>query len=129
MKELILRCNRSKLREARELARLLSKPHLQALINTHDQIGEGKGEYREPQIDQIFPEINGMPSETIRMVGIRRKYDEPLGLTVEVDEAGFAAGPPSKVSLPLSPPLLPPPLLFHQLKNRPLWLSAGHQAK
>lgn len=88
LKELTLRCNRSKLREARELARLLSKPHLRALIDTHDQIGEGKGEYQEPQIDQIFPESNGMPGEAIRMVGIRRKFDEPLGLTVELDEAG-----------------------------------------
>ncbi|KAF5308813.1 hypothetical protein FQR65_LT06046 [Abscondita terminalis] len=88
LKELTLRCSRSKLREARELSRLLSRPHLRALIDTHDQIGEGKGEYQEPEIDQIFPEINGMPGEAIRMVGIRRKYDEPLGLTVEVDDVG-----------------------------------------
>lgn len=27
-----------------------------------------------------------MPSETIKMVGLRRKVDEPLGLTVELDE-------------------------------------------
>ncbi|XP_052894341.1 protein PALS2 isoform X3 [Anopheles moucheti] len=30
--------------------------------------------------------INDMPGETIKMVGIRRNPDEPLGLTVEVDE-------------------------------------------
>ncbi|KAF5296104.1 hypothetical protein FQA39_LY02738 [Lamprigera yunnana] len=88
LKELVLRCNRSKLREARELGRLLSRPHVQALIDTHDQIGEGKGEYQELKIDQILPELNGMPGETFRMIGVRRKYDEPLGLTVEVDDVG-----------------------------------------
>ncbi|XP_053666298.1 protein PALS2 isoform X1 [Anopheles marshallii] len=30
--------------------------------------------------------INDMPGETIKMVGIRRNPDEPLGLTVEVDD-------------------------------------------
>lgn len=84
LRELILRCSRSRTRDGRELAKLLSSPHIQALVDTHDQIGEGKGEYQEPKIEQILPEINGMPGEAIRMVGIRRNPDEPLGLTVSL---------------------------------------------
>lgn len=80
--------------DARELARILSKPHVKALIETHDEIGQ-RALNPKPLIDPItllskeFQQItdDGMPgAETIRMVGLRRKQNEPLGLTVEVDE-------------------------------------------
>lgn len=80
--------------DARELARILSKPHVKALIETHDEIG-ARTFNPKPAINPIsvlpkeFIDIteNGMPgAETIRMVGLRRNPNEPLGLTVEVDE-------------------------------------------
>lgn len=39
VRDLIIRCKRSKGREVRELADLLCRPHLRALIDTHDDIG------------------------------------------------------------------------------------------
>lgn len=79
--------------DARELARILSKPHVKALIETHDEIGARSFDPKPPidpkkVLSKEFIEItdNGMGgAETIRMVGLRRKPNEPLGLTVEVD--------------------------------------------
>lgn len=39
VRDLIIRCNRSKTREVRELADILCRPHIRALIDTHDEIG------------------------------------------------------------------------------------------
>lgn len=80
--EIIFRCNRSRSREARELGRLLTKPHFKALIDTHDEIGECVREPKTPDFDKILPNYNGMTGETIRVVGLRKKTGEPLGLTV-----------------------------------------------
>lgn len=95
-RSLVLRLSRARLSDARELARILSKPHFKALIETHDDIG-ARALIPKPPIDpksvlsKEFIEATeyGMPgAETIRMVGLRRKPNEPLGLTVEVDEYG-----------------------------------------
>lgn len=93
-RELVHKLSRDRNIDARELARILSKPHFKALIETHDEIG-ARSYDPKPPIDPIkvlpkeFIEItdNGMGgAETIRMVGLRRKPNEPLGLTVEVDD-------------------------------------------
>lgn len=83
--ELIFRCNRSRTRELRELGQIISKPHFTALIKIHDEIGEcfNKTEPKTPDFDKILPNYNGiMTGETIRIVGIRKKPGEALGLTV-----------------------------------------------
>lgn len=84
LNELKLRCNRSRTTEIRELGQILSKPHFSALIETHDEIGEcvNNIEPKTPDFDKILPNYNGMTGETIRIVGIRKKAGEALGLTV-----------------------------------------------
>ncbi|XP_035905260.1 MAGUK p55 subfamily member 6 isoform X2 [Anopheles stephensi] len=116
LKEVIDRCSLSRNPHARELARIFRYPHFRALLEAHDEIGEtqleqlrqqpsapsatspvptgsspGSNGQRSPssETDGSGVElltINDMPGETIKMVGIRRNPDEPLGLTVEVDE-------------------------------------------
>lgn len=93
-RELVQRCSRERHIDARELARILSKPHVKALIETHDEVGERSLEQITPiapssLLPKEFIDItdSDMPgAETIRMVGLRRNPNEPLGLTVEVDE-------------------------------------------
>lgn len=93
-REIVRRCSRERHIDARELARLLSKPHFKALIETHDEVGAralNTIALANPTslLLKEFLEItdNAMPgAETIRMVGLRRNPNEPLGLTVEVDE-------------------------------------------
>lgn len=83
--DLTWQCRKAKSREAKELADLLSRAHLRALINSHDEIAE---DYKTPSppknavAPKAEPEVDGMTGEAIRMVGIRKKPGEPLGLTV-----------------------------------------------
>lgn len=93
-RDIVNKLSRERHIDARELARILSKPHVKALIETHDEIGHRSYTSKSP-IDPIsllskeFRELTDsiMPgAETIRMVGLRRNPNEPLGLTVEVDE-------------------------------------------
>lgn len=93
-RNLAQRLSRARNSDARELSRILSKSHFKALIETHDEVG-AQALVPKPPIDPrkvlskefIEATENGMPgAETIRMVGLRRKPNEPLGLTVEVDE-------------------------------------------
>lgn len=93
-RSLVNRLSRARHIDARELARILSKPHVKALIETHDEIGSRTLEPKPPIdprkiLSKEFIEATeyGMPgAETIRMVGLRRKQNEPLGLTVQIDE-------------------------------------------
>lgn len=96
-RDLVHKYSRERHTDARELARILSKPHIKALIETHDEIGERSlkavtvtpSESSATQLTKDLWNIseNEMPgAETIRMVGLRRNPNEPLGLTVEVDE-------------------------------------------
>ncbi|XP_065163381.1 protein PALS2 isoform X3 [Atheta coriaria] len=87
--ELIIRCNHlSRSRDVRELATLIKSPHFRALIDTHDQIAKVilGPKVSSPKVEDILPDLNGMTGETFRMVGLRRKPGEPLGLTVQVDD-------------------------------------------
>ncbi|XP_074099697.1 MAGUK p55 subfamily member vari isoform X4 [Cotesia typhae] len=74
--------------EARELSRILKKPHVKALLETHDKVVIA----RKAPVVPVFSEISKMPSfdrsDTVRVIGLRRPQNEPLGLTVQVDERG-----------------------------------------
>ncbi|XP_049886862.1 protein PALS2 isoform X1 [Pectinophora gossypiella] len=87
--------------EQAELAILLSRVHLRALIDAHDQIGaiwveRGSGidekalkETNKDIAEVESPEENGdMPVETVKVVGLRKVPGQPLGLTVTTDEHG-----------------------------------------
>lgn len=93
-RDIVNKLSRERHIDARELARILSKPHIKALIETHDEVGR-RSYTAKPPVNPIsllskeFIEFtdNIMPgAETIRMVGLRRNQNEPLGLTVEIDE-------------------------------------------
>lgn len=66
-------------------------------MDTHDTIAERRhaGEATTNGVSgchnnaTFMPEENGYPVDTIRMVGLRKKPDEPLGLTVREDESGY----------------------------------------
>ncbi|XP_018313672.1 MAGUK p55 subfamily member 6 isoform X3 [Mycetomoellerius zeteki] len=73
----------------KELVNLLGNVHLRALLETHDAVVER----REAPSKPSDPLALTMPTNKkevmpIRVVGLRRQPDEPLGLTVQVDEAG-----------------------------------------
>ncbi|CAD6207349.1 GSCOCG00010183001-RA-CDS [Cotesia congregata] len=74
--------------EARELSRILKKPHVKALLETHDKVVIA----RKTPVVPVSSEIIKMPSydrsDTVRVIGLRRPQNEPLGLTVQVDERG-----------------------------------------
>ena len=70
---------------------------VQALLDTHDTIAERRhtGDATTNGVNgchnnaTFMPEENGHPVDTIRMVGLRKRPDEPLGLTVREDESGY----------------------------------------
>ncbi|KAG8330381.1 MAGUK p55 sub member 6 [Homalodisca vitripennis] len=77
--------------EAQELDRIFHKPHFKALLETHDTIAEksyngheSNNRVRESRSNSK-PEMNTQP---IRIVGLRKIPNEPLGFTVQVDENG-----------------------------------------
>ncbi|GJQ82836.1 vari [Trypoxylus dichotomus] len=94
VRDVVARCCRSKNREARELAELLGRSHLRALLDIHDEIGEvlndtttkttSKTRGNESNLSDPNGEMTG--GEAIRIVGLLKKPGQPLGLTVEVDE-------------------------------------------
>lgn len=86
LKDILLRCSRSRNRDVRELIALLSNPHVKALIDSHDEIAEIVEhpeiylKQKKTETPKLFP--NDMTGDTMRMVGVRKKAGEPLGLTV-----------------------------------------------
>lgn len=82
--------------DAQELNRILSKPHFKSLLGTHDSIAERYSFPSSPElaplaeIDSIdfFPNGTAMTAEAIRVIGLRKSPNEPLGLTVEQDDHG-----------------------------------------
>ncbi|XP_066594052.1 protein PALS2 isoform X2 [Prorops nasuta] len=75
--------------KAQELVKLLKSPHLKGLLETHDAIAVRR---ESLSVTQNSPEFLRMPAderaEAVRVVGLLRQPDEPLGLTVQVDESG-----------------------------------------
>ncbi|XP_050302659.1 protein PALS2 isoform X3 [Anthonomus grandis grandis] len=85
-KDIFVRCSRSWNREARELADIINRPHFRCLLESHDHIAkitQNPDPNRKTEPPKLFP--NGMTNDEIRMVGVRKKNGEPLGLTVELD--------------------------------------------
>ncbi|XP_014213419.1 MAGUK p55 subfamily member 6 isoform X2 [Copidosoma floridanum] len=89
--------------ESRELLLLLRSRHLRSLLGTHDaaiaarlqqqqlngNIEESSSTMpRKPLLGGMMPSTDEIPTEAIRVVGLRRQPDEPLGLTIQVDENG-----------------------------------------
>ncbi len=97
-------------RDAADLYKmLLTNHHLRALIESHDTIAqqdyenddnlldmlikkhdEEYGENAEDLEDELspLPYYASPPIDAIRMIGIRKVNDEPLGITVRVNESG-----------------------------------------
>ncbi|XP_034934871.1 MAGUK p55 subfamily member 6-like isoform X2 [Chelonus insularis] len=78
---------KSKDTNARQLSKLLKGSHLKALLETHDAVIKGR---KTPAKTCTF--LSTMPTDertqTVRVVGLRRQANEPLGLTVQIDESG-----------------------------------------
>ncbi|KAK6622858.1 hypothetical protein RUM43_008705 [Polyplax serrata] len=82
--------------DAQELVSILSKPHFKSLLGTHDSIAERYNFPSSPdlaplaEIDSIdlYPNGTAMTADAIRVIGLRKNPNEPLGLTVEEDENG-----------------------------------------
>ncbi|XP_060518307.1 protein PALS2 isoform X2 [Cylas formicarius] len=89
IREIRLRCHRLWNREARELSDILVRPHFRALLETHDEVAkvfQNPNPEKTAEAPKLFP--SGMTNDAIRMVGVRKKVGEPLGLTVQIDENG-----------------------------------------
>ncbi|XP_054741395.1 protein PALS2 isoform X1 [Anastrepha obliqua] len=100
--DIIRKCSPSRRLESRELAKILIHPHIRGLLRAHDEIGQVY-QCLYKHLDQssnklelmpfnksyyLFPsEIlsNKMTVEAVRIVGLRRVENKPLGFTVEVN--------------------------------------------
>ncbi|RWS31219.1 MAGUK p55 subfamily member 6-like protein, partial [Leptotrombidium deliense] len=79
-------------RNARELRDILSNPHLDALMETHDSVAVKR--YDDQDLSEENYEMDIINdnkiiedvSNTIRIVGIRKREDEPLGMTIQVED-------------------------------------------
>ncbi|RXG59309.1 MAGUK p55 subfamily member 2 [Armadillidium vulgare] len=92
---------------AQALTDILYRPHLLALLSTHDTIAKKrlfprhywlKSSKNAPvencinsghENEVFMPEENGYQVDAFRMVGLRKAPDEPLGLTVREDDSGY----------------------------------------
>lgn len=92
-KDVAIACRLSSDTNARELANVLSKPHFKSILYTHDTVAvssRNRGSVWEstgsqlPLVDEEH--IEAMATQAIRVVGLRKVPNEPLGLTVELDE-------------------------------------------
>ncbi|XP_014288567.1 protein PALS2 isoform X3 [Halyomorpha halys] len=96
-REIAATCRTSSRLHSRELSVILSKPHVKSLIETHDTVavarrsggGRSVWESTGSQLPLVEREHNdAMETQTIRVVGLRKVPNEPLGLTVEQDSQG-----------------------------------------
>ncbi|KAF5891850.1 MAGUK p55 subfamily member 2-like isoform X3, partial [Clarias magur] len=73
---------------AHELARILSEPHFQSLLETHDSVASKSYETPPPSPCLFMdPTFNNqpVPPDAVRMVGIRKVSGEHLGVTFRVE--------------------------------------------
>uniref|UniRef100_A0A3Q2PWJ1 MAGUK p55 scaffold protein 2a n=1 Tax=Fundulus heteroclitus TaxID=8078 RepID=A0A3Q2PWJ1_FUNHE len=78
---------------AAELARILTQPHFQSLLETHDSVASQTCDSRPPSpcdfVDHEQDDSQStnpiLPSDAIRMVGIRKVAGEHLGVTFKVE--------------------------------------------
>jgi len=95
-KDISTSCKYTNNRNAKELAGILNKPHVKALLETHDTVAvaarNGGGDLWENTGSHLrlveADQQEVMATEMHKVVGLRKNPNEPLGLTVEVDENG-----------------------------------------
>lgn len=79
-------------KDARELAELLDDSHIEALIDAHDTIAQK--DYKEAKLEECYEmdvfngsdDLRDISPSAIRMLGIRKSKNEPLGMTVKVED-------------------------------------------
>ncbi|ELU18407.1 hypothetical protein CAPTEDRAFT_181775 [Capitella teleta] len=77
---------------ARELRNLLTNPHIRSLVLAHDDIAAKNYEELPEPLPAFYPPAQAFAAPTtdaIRMVGIRKNPDEPLGITVRKESEGL----------------------------------------
>lgn len=74
--------------DAEELAAILYDINLQSLLWAHDEIAEKNFEedYETQQLDSPPPPVFSSIQDSVRLVGIRKNKNEPLGITVKLDD-------------------------------------------
>ncbi|KAL1123832.1 hypothetical protein AAG570_001603, partial [Ranatra chinensis] len=97
-KELSVTCRSSRNTHTRELGVILNKPHVKALLETHDTVavaasnGSGGRVWQSAVGSQVplveYDHQEAVAMEAIRVVGLRKNPNEPLGVTVEINEEG-----------------------------------------
>ncbi|XP_034303986.2 protein PALS2 [Magallana gigas] len=77
--------------QAQELEDILSNPHIGALLRAHDDVADRNYGDETEEDSQLFSPppplsmFSNMPDQ-VRLVGIRREKNAPLGITVKIDE-------------------------------------------
>ncbi|XP_033831613.2 MAGUK p55 subfamily member 6b isoform X1 [Periophthalmus magnuspinnatus] len=73
---------------AEELSRILQEPHFQSLLEAHDMVASKCFEVPPPTEMTNDAAVNSalMQADAVRMIGIRKKAGEPLGVTFRVDK-------------------------------------------
>ncbi|XP_030644802.1 MAGUK p55 subfamily member 6b [Chanos chanos] len=73
---------------AAELSRILQEPHFQSLLEAHDMVASKCYEGPPPPESTSDALVNSafMQADAVRMIGIRKKAGEPLGVTFRVEK-------------------------------------------
>uniref|UniRef100_A0AAY4BFN5 Membrane palmitoylated protein 2 n=1 Tax=Denticeps clupeoides TaxID=299321 RepID=A0AAY4BFN5_9TELE len=73
---------------AAELSRILQEPHFQSLLEAHDMVATKCYEAPPPPEATNEALVNSalMQADAVRMIGIRKKAGEPLGVTFRVEK-------------------------------------------
>ncbi|KAM4725276.1 MAGUK p55 subfamily member 6b isoform 1-T3 [Anableps anableps] len=73
---------------ATELSRILQEPHFQSLLEAHDMVASKCYEVPPPAETANDAAVNSalMQADAVRMIGIRKKAGEPLGVTFRVEK-------------------------------------------
>ncbi|XP_066531225.1 MAGUK p55 subfamily member 6b isoform X2 [Hoplias malabaricus] len=73
---------------AAELSRILQEPHFQSLLEAHDMVASKCYEAPPPIEMTNEAAVNNalMQADAVRMIGIRKKEGEPLGVTFRVEK-------------------------------------------
>ncbi|XP_048085825.1 MAGUK p55 subfamily member 6b isoform X2 [Alosa alosa] len=73
---------------AAELTKILQEPHFQSLLEAHDMVASKCYEAPPPQDMSNDALVNSalMQADAVRMIGIRKKAGEPLGVTFRVEK-------------------------------------------
>ncbi|XP_060721917.1 MAGUK p55 subfamily member 6b [Tachysurus vachellii] len=73
---------------AAELSQILQQPHFQSLLEAHDMVASKSYEALPPIKPAVEAAVNNafMQADAVRMIGIRKKAGEPLGVTFRVEK-------------------------------------------